>query len=113
MWTRCERAAIRPGVLENCEYFLHGTTVGLNALLERRGATVGLLCTEGFRDALELRRGARPESCDLNWVPPEPLVPRHLRISMRERIDAQGDRRACARSAELSPMPLRSFTTTE
>jgi N-methylhydantoinase A len=84
------RAASRPGVLANCEYFLHGTTVGLNALLERRGATVGLLCTEGFRDALELRRGARPESCDLNWVPPEPLVPRHLRISVRERIDAQG-----------------------
>lgn len=84
------RATVRPGVLENCEYFLHGTTVGLNALLERRGATVGLLCTEGFRDALELRRGARPESCDLNWVPAEPLVPRHLRISVRERIDAQG-----------------------
>jgi N-methylhydantoinase A len=84
------RAAARAGVLENCEYFLHGTTVGLNALLERRGATVGLLCTEGFRDALELRRGARPESCDLNWVPPEPLVPRHLRLAVRERIDAQG-----------------------
>jgi N-methylhydantoinase A len=84
------RAASRPGVLENCEYFLHGTTVGLNALLERQGATVGLLCTEGFRDALELRRGARPESCEVNWVPPEPLVPRHLRISVSERIDAQG-----------------------
>jgi N-methylhydantoinase A len=82
--------AIRPGVLESCEYFLHGTTVGLNALLERRGARVGLLCTEGFRDALEIRRGARPESCDLNWVPPAPLVPRHLRISIRERIDAHG-----------------------
>ncbi len=58
--------AIGPGVLESCEYFLHGTTVGLNALLERRGARVGLLCTEGLRDALEIRRGARPESCDLN-----------------------------------------------
>jgi N-methylhydantoinase A len=84
------RAARQPGVLANCEYFLHGTTVGLNALLERRGAIVGLLCTEGFRDALELRRGARPESCDINWVPPEPLVPRYLRISVRERITAQG-----------------------
>jgi len=82
--------ATRPGVLESCEYFLHGTTVGLNALLERRGAKVGLLCTEGFRDALEIRRGARPESCDLNWVPPAPLVPRHLRVSIRERIDAHG-----------------------
>lgn len=84
------RVGIRPGVLESCEYFLHGTTVGLNALLERQGARVGLLCTEGFRDALEIRRGARPESCELNWVPPAPLVPRHLRIPIRERIDARG-----------------------
>src|SRR5580700_11313190 len=61
--------------LRTCEYFLHGTTVGLNALLERRGAKVGLLCTEGFRDALEIRRGSRPEAYNLNWVPPEPLVP--------------------------------------
>src|SRR5262249_7644166 len=50
------------GALGECEYFLHGTTVGLNALLERRGAKVGLLCTEGFRDALEIRRGTRCES---------------------------------------------------
>lgn len=84
------RAATRPGLLKRCEYFLHGTTVGLNALLERQGASVGLLCSEGFRDALELRRGARPESCDLNWVPSDPLVPRHLRIPIGERIDAQG-----------------------
>jgi N-methylhydantoinase A len=84
------RAASQSGVLENCEYFLHGTTVGLNALLERRGATVGLLCTEGFRDALEIRRGSRPESYDLSWLPPEPLVPRHLRLPVSERMDAVG-----------------------
>jgi N-methylhydantoinase A len=82
--------ASRTGLLENSEYFLHGTTVGLNALLERRGATVGLLCTEGFRDALEIRRGSRPESYDLNWIPPDPLVPRHLRRPVGERVDAQG-----------------------
>jgi N-methylhydantoinase A len=76
--------------LEDCEYFLHGTTVGLNALLERRGATVGLLCTEGFRDSLEIRRGSRPAAYDLNWVPPEPLVPRHLRLPVRERMNAEG-----------------------
>ncbi len=84
------KAAAIEGVLSGCEYFLHGTTVGLNALLERRGATVGLLCTEGFRDSLEIRRGSRPESYDLNWVPPDPLVPRHLRLPVKERIDAQG-----------------------
>lgn len=84
------RKAAATGVLEKCEYFLHGTTVGLNALLERRGAIVGLLCTEGFRDALEIRRGSRPESYELDWVPPPPLVPRHLRLPVTERIDARG-----------------------
>jgi N-methylhydantoinase A len=85
------RKAAAKGALEECEYFLHGTTVGLNALLERRGATVGLLCTEGFRDSLEIRRGSRPEAYDLSWVPPDPLVPRHLRLPVKERIDAEGN----------------------
>jgi len=80
-----------PAIIEACEYFLHGTTVGLNALLERRGAKVGLLCTSGFRDVLELRRGSRPEGYDLNWVPPAPLVPRHLRLPVNERVNARGD----------------------
>jgi N-methylhydantoinase A len=83
-------AAERQGALEHCDYFLHGTTIGLNALLERRGATVGLLCTAGFRDALEIRRGTRAEAYGLQWMPPEPLVPRHLRLSVDERVDAQG-----------------------
>lgn len=83
-------AAERIGGLGSCEYFLHGTTVGLNALLERRGAIVGLLCTEGFRDTLEIGRGSRPETFDLTWVPADPLVPRHLRRPVAERIDASG-----------------------
>ena len=83
-------AAKRAGTVEQCEYFLHGTTVGLNALVERRGPKVGLLCTSGFRDVLGLGRGSRPEAYDLNWRPPEPLVPRDLRLPVTERIDAQG-----------------------
>lgn len=79
-----------PAIIDACEYFLHGTTVGLNALLERRGAKVGLLCTLGFRDVLELRRGSRPAGYDLNWMPPAPLVPRHLRLPVNERMSAQG-----------------------
>ncbi|HUZ83138.1 MAG TPA: hydantoinase/oxoprolinase family protein, partial [Gaiellales bacterium] len=71
-------------------YFLHGTTVGLNALIERRGAVVGLLATDGFRDVLELRRGDRDDPYDLFWKPPAPLVPRDLRIPVRERIRADG-----------------------
>ncbi|HVW67580.1 MAG TPA: hydantoinase/oxoprolinase family protein [Steroidobacteraceae bacterium] len=72
--------------LKDVEFFLHGTTVGLNALLERRGAVVGLLCTAGFRDVLELRRGDRNDMYNLNWTPPEPLVPRRLRFGVRGRV---------------------------
>jgi N-methylhydantoinase A len=76
-------------------YFLHGTTVGLNALLERKGACVGLLTTEGFRDVLEIRRLLRvDERGDHMWdhlfKTPEPLVPRPLRLGVRERVLADG-----------------------
>lgn len=80
----------RTGVIDACEYFLHATTVGLNALLERRGAVVGLLCTEGFRDSIELRRGSRGEGFNLFQAPLPPLVPRHLRLPVRERVSAAG-----------------------
>jgi N-methylhydantoinase A len=87
--------AIAAGVpgerLRQAQFFLHGTTVGLNALLERRGAVVGLLATHGFRDVLEIRRGDRAEMYDLFWKQPEPLVPRRLRIGVRERVYATGE----------------------
>jgi N-methylhydantoinase A len=70
--------------------FLHGTTVGLNALLERRGARVGLVATRGFRDVLEVRRGDRDDPYDLFWRPPAPLVPRRLRATVDERVLADG-----------------------
>lgn len=82
--------ASQSGILDGYDYFLHGTTVGLNALVERRGPKVGLLCTSGFRDVLGIGRGSRPEAYDLNWRPAEPLVPRHLRMPVTERIDSQG-----------------------
>ena len=77
-------------VLADSAYFLHGTTVGLNALLERRGAKVGLLCTAGLRDILEIRRGDRAEMYNPFWEAPEPLVPRHLRLGIVERMRADG-----------------------
>ncbi|MEM7739588.1 MAG: hydantoinase/oxoprolinase family protein [Pseudomonadota bacterium] len=83
-------AALDKEKIEQSEYFLHGTTVGLNALLERRGAKVGLLCTEGFRDTLEIRRGSRAEMYNLFWQPPEPLVPRQLRLPIMERMKSDG-----------------------
>ncbi|HEY2651496.1 MAG TPA: hydantoinase/oxoprolinase family protein, partial [Solirubrobacteraceae bacterium] len=76
--------------LGHAQLFLHGTTVGLNALLERRGAVVGLLATRGFRDVLEIRRGDRGDMYDLFWKPPPPLVPRRLRLPITERLYSDG-----------------------
>jgi N-methylhydantoinase A len=82
--------AVGADALARCRYLMHGTTVGLNALLERRGATVGLLTTRGFRDVLEIRRGDRDDPYDLYWRPPAPLVPRRLRLEVDERLAADG-----------------------
>jgi len=69
---------------------VHGTTVATNALLERKGAKVGLLTTAGHRDVLEMREGLKPERYDLRLPAPAPLVPRRLRIGVRERLRADG-----------------------
>jgi N-methylhydantoinase A len=83
------------GELADTTYFLHGTTVGLNALLERRGARVGLLTTEGFRDILEQRRQLRVDErgervWDSHFKTPEPLVGRPLRLGVAGRVLADG-----------------------
>ena len=69
---------------------VHGMTVATNALLERKGAKVALLTTEGHRDVLEMREGLKPERYNLRLARPEPLVPRHLRLGVRERLRADG-----------------------
>jgi N-methylhydantoinase A len=83
------RLDLVPGGLEGV---VHGTTVATNALLENKGAPTGLLTTEGFRDVLEIRRHVRGQGriYDLFFVPPQPIVPRHLRKEVRERVDARG-----------------------
>src|SRR5256885_2298771 len=68
----------------------HGTTVATNALLERRGARTALVTTEGFRDVIEIARQTRPSLYDLTLLPPEPLVPRELRFTVRERVGPDG-----------------------
>jgi N-methylhydantoinase A len=69
---------------------IHGTTLATNALIERKGAKTALLTTEGFRDVVEIRHENRFEQYDINIDLPPPLVPRRLRLPIRERIDAQG-----------------------
>lgn len=65
---------------------LHGSTVATNALLERKGARVALLTTEGFEDVLEIGRQTRRELYNIFVRRPEPLVPRRLRLGVRERV---------------------------
>ena len=72
------------------EFFVHGTTAGLNALLERRYAPVGLLTTRGFRDVYEIGRANRPAMYDLQYHRPPPLVPRRHRLEVVERMSAEG-----------------------
>jgi N-methylhydantoinase A len=69
---------------------VHGTTVGTNALLERRGARAALVTTEGFEDVLVIGRQARASLYDLNWTRPAPLVEDRLRFGVRERVAADG-----------------------
>lgn len=73
------------------ETVVHGTTVTTNAVLTRRGAKTGLLTTKGLRDALEMRRGIREEQYNNRYTNVEPLVPRHLRFAVEERLDYKGD----------------------
>ena len=72
------------------EDVLHGCTVATNAILEHKGARTALITTKGFRDVLELRRIRTPRLYDPLWEKPPPLVPRHLRFEVSERIAFDG-----------------------
>jgi N-methylhydantoinase A len=76
---------------EAIEEIRHGTTVASNAILEHKGARTGLITTKGFRDVLEIRTLRMPRLYDLTWTKPAPLVERHRRQVVDERIDAQGN----------------------
>ena len=76
---------------EQVNFFVHGTTAGLNALVERRFAPVGLITTRGFRDVYEIGRANRPVMYDLRYHRPAPLVRRELRREVTERMSARGE----------------------
>jgi N-methylhydantoinase A len=80
----------RAEMLAATDRFVHGTTVATNALLERKGAKIALLTTEGHRDVVEMREGLKPDRYDLRSPPPEPLVPRERRLGVHERLKADG-----------------------
>jgi N-methylhydantoinase A len=79
---------------------VHGTTVGTNALLERKGAVTGIITTRGFRDALEMRRRDRPQTWGL-WGQFEPVVPRDRRLEVGERTLADGSIHEAVDAAEV------------
>ncbi len=70
--------------------FVHGTTIVINAITERKGVKVGLLTTEGFRDVLEIGRGNRPDFFNLEYRKPKPFVDRYLRREIKGRINYKG-----------------------
>src|SRR5205823_12431566 len=71
-------------------YFIHGCTVVINAITERKGVKTALVTTRGFRDVLEIGRGNRPDLYNMRFEKPRPLVPRHLRFEVEERVDQHG-----------------------
>jgi N-methylhydantoinase A len=77
--------------VSEASFFVHGSTVTINAVLERKGARTGLITTKGFRDVYEIGRGNRPEGYNLFFKRPIPLVPRDLRLEVDERLYATGE----------------------
>jgi N-methylhydantoinase A len=78
------------GLLAGTSAIIHGTTVADNTLIQMNGAVTGLLTTEGFRDELELRRGYKEDIWDVRLEPPTPIVPRRRRLTVPERLLADG-----------------------
>lgn len=79
-----------PGFPGNAESIVHGSTLVINAIIERKGAVTGLITTKGFRDALEIRTSLRYDYYDLFIEYPKPLVPRYLRLGVNERTCSDG-----------------------
>jgi len=77
--------------LDDVQFFSHGTTVGVNALLEDDLADMGLLTTEGFKDVLEIGRSNRTNMYDPFYEKPTPLIPRRVRLEVPERIGTDGE----------------------
>ena len=83
---------------------IHGTTLATNAIIERKGARVALVTTEGFRDSIEIAQENRFDQYDVFMERPEPLVPRYLRFGVPERMDARGQVRTMLDTARVTAL---------
>ncbi|MRE72948.1 hydantoinase/oxoprolinase family protein [Mammaliicoccus sciuri] len=77
--------------LKDIDMFIHGTTIVINALTEKNGVKTGLITTKGFRDVLEIARGNRPDLFNVRYKKPAPIVERHLRREVSERLNYKGE----------------------
>uniref|UniRef100_UPI00353233C0 hydantoinase/oxoprolinase family protein n=1 Tax=Pararhizobium sp. IMCC3301 TaxID=3067904 RepID=UPI00353233C0 len=99
------KAAQQAGVsLNQISQVIHGTTLVTNALIERRGAKLAFITTEGFRDVIEMRSENRFEQYDLNLSLPKPMVPREDRLTLNERMGPKGEVLLPLDSAEVDAM---------
>jgi N-methylhydantoinase A len=98
--TALERSGVPPATVS---VLVHGTTVVVNAITERRGAATALVTTAGFRDVLEIGRANRPDLYNLSYAKPVPFVPRRLRFEVTERMSYRG--------AVLTPLDEDSLAT--
>jgi len=95
------KAGVSPA---EARFINHGTTLVINAYIQRRGARAALVTTRGFRDLLEIARGNRPDPFDLHYRRDEPLIPRSLRFETTERMDSQGNPVTPLNLAELDAL---------
>ncbi|MDR6146195.1 N-methylhydantoinase A [Sphingomonas sp. SORGH_AS870] len=84
------------------DFFVHGSTVVINALTERKGVRTALITTKGFRDVIEIARGNRPDLFNFNFQKPRPFVDRYLRAELVERSNFKGE---MATPVDLAPLP--------
>ena len=98
-------------LLRETEFLVHGQTMATNALIQRNGPVIGLLCTQGLRDIMYLGRGGKPERFNIHPQKPEDFIPRYLRLGIPERTGADGVRGPAARRrgrSRRSPATRRS-----
>ena len=77
--------------MSEVDLFIHGTTAGINTIVQGKGAKIGLVTTRGFTDVLEMGRGDKKELYDYMWKKPKPMVPRYLRLGIAERSNHLGE----------------------
>jgi len=77
--------------MSEVDLFIHGTTAGINTIVQKKGSKIGLISTKGFTDVLEMARGDKKELYDYMWKKPKPLVPRYLRVGVSERTNHLGE----------------------